>query len=1079
MKRLGIAAGLVCALCLRHGGSGAQGGSVLAVLEPVVLAESFDGDDLGQWASYPPAQDVGYEPSLSPTTAFDAPGGRALMRVVTPVVSGPITIGFIKEVGLVASQGADLAFAYRLEPRALAAELEVGLAGADGRRYTWRLLASAGAWTSAAGRFSQFRDGAGRGLVAGTRIEAVYVVAHIVHAAPDITSRLLLDDVRIAASRQVSFDVRQPASTRIEPWRDGVSSGVLRTGSTLSIEARAPVPLKRAIWSLAGRAGQSIARGALDDDNGSDDGKAAGNRWSDATAYRVRAEDPRGIWRLRLDGTTADGRRIETTVRLLVLPPLSARHPRLYFDPQAVGTIRGRRQHPRLTTLWTTLEKAARASRETGPIAHGGEVFTRLDAAYLLPSLPGYFDVLNRARSRITSNAAVGFVNRDREARAAARTALLEVSRWETWAPPWFEAHGQHTYYPAGQLASAVALAYDLLYADLSGDERRLVRRALLERSILPTWREYVLDNRVMADTSNWIAHTVGGAIIAAAAIVGDGSAEEDNELSLPLNGLLMKIEDHMAASFLADGSYGEGISYLEFDLETLGPMLWALERVFGQSYWESTHVVESLRYPLHTLADPIHESLDMGDTHPPAGHSIRAIVARSTDPVIRWYASRFEPRTIYDFLFFDDRVAPQPPAGGGSRLFREKGDAVFRAGWGPDGGLVLFRAGPTFNHNHADQGSFQFRALGETLITEAGWSDYYKDPYYDTFFTQAAGHNTLLVDGNPASQDIADTGQFAALNRHPRITDVILSPSYDAVGSELAPVYRGRLASYTRRLAYIKPDYLVVFDRVRTSGEPAGFTVRLHVPAKRGLTVAGSGVSATATYTGTNAALAVRPFSSTAMRLMAGEGHLPFPVLSARTPPDVPPQPAYLDLVTADRAADAWFMVVLLPRKTREAASAAAAGLELLSAPGWSGVSTIARGGARDVVAFSTSAASEESAVAGWRTDAAAWTARIAGPGVQRIGAQQVRGLRHGDRSLFESDRAVSVALDYGSAGLTGVIEADGPTHVRIHVRQAPVRTTRNGTVVAAAYDPAAGMLSLPVEAGANAIEVAGVTDR
>ena len=44
-----------------------------------------------------------------------------------------------------------------------------------------------------------------------------------------------------------------------------------------------------------------------------------------------------------------------------------------------------------------------------------------------------------------------------------------------------------------------------------------------------------------------------------------------------------MKIEDHMAASFLADGSYGEGISYLEFDLETLGPLLWALERGFGQ----------------------------------------------------------------------------------------------------------------------------------------------------------------------------------------------------------------------------------------------------------------------------------------------------------------------------------------------------------------------------------------------------------------------------------------------------------------------------------------------------------------
>ena len=132
-----------------------------------------------------------------------------------------------------------------------------------------------------------------------------------------------------------------------------------------------------------------------------------------------------------------------------------------------------------------------------------------------------------------------------------------------------------------------------------------------------------------------------------------------------------------------------------------------------------------------------------MGDTHPPGGHNIASVVARSTDPVIRWYGSRFERRTIFDFLFFDERVPPKPPSGPGSRIFNVKGDAVFRTGWDADAGLVLFRAGPTFNHNHSDQGSFQFRALGETMVTEAGWSDYYKDPYYDTFFTQAAGHNT------------------------------------------------------------------------------------------------------------------------------------------------------------------------------------------------------------------------------------------------------------------------------------------------------------------------------------------------
>src|SRR5215470_5976396 len=64
---------------------------------PYTLRENFQHDRLGQFASYPPAQDVGYEPSLTPTTDFDAPGGRALMRVVKPNRTGALRFGFIRQ----------------------------------------------------------------------------------------------------------------------------------------------------------------------------------------------------------------------------------------------------------------------------------------------------------------------------------------------------------------------------------------------------------------------------------------------------------------------------------------------------------------------------------------------------------------------------------------------------------------------------------------------------------------------------------------------------------------------------------------------------------------------------------------------------------------------------------------------------------------------------------------------------------------------------------------------------------------------------------------------------------------------
>ena len=160
--------------------------------------------------------------------------------------------------------------------------------------------------------------------------------------------------------------------------------------------------------------------------------------------------------------------------------------------------------------------------------------------------------------------------------------------------------------------------------------------------------------------------------------------------------------------------------------------------------------------------------SLDMGDTHPPAGHGIPALIYESKDPVMRWYYAQFDRPSLSKFIFYDDSVAPQPPKLPSSRIFRDKGNAVFRSGWDKDAIVFLYRAGPNFNHHHADQGSFLLNAFGESLISEAGWSDYYKDPYYATFFTQAIGHSTVLVDGNPESQSIADTPQFAALNNYP-----------------------------------------------------------------------------------------------------------------------------------------------------------------------------------------------------------------------------------------------------------------------------------------------------------------------
>ena len=155
---------------------------------------------------------------------------------------------------------------------------------------------TAAAWTRTATRLSAFRDARGRAPVDGTAIEAVYVVAEVARATPDITCRFLLDDVRLSAAREAMFDVRATGSQAVEPWRAQPSGVVYRPGGIISIEAVAPVAVKSVAWSLMGPAGQSIARGRLHDDGTSGDRKAGDGTWSQSSAYRVaRRRSTRGV----------------------------------------------------------------------------------------------------------------------------------------------------------------------------------------------------------------------------------------------------------------------------------------------------------------------------------------------------------------------------------------------------------------------------------------------------------------------------------------------------------------------------------------------------------------------------------------------------------------------------------------------------------------------------------------------------------------------------------------------------------------------------------------------------------------
>lgn len=1070
---------LLCLLatCILTENGRAQTGSARSKLtQRYTMHEDFQGDSLGQWASYPPAQDVGYEPSLAPTSKYDAPGGRSLMRVVKPNITGPLRFGFIKKIQVVVNNEAGIRFSYRINTSRASALIEIGLAGTNGILYTSTAVAQVDRWAQVESKLSTLRDSKGNAPPAGLRVEAVYLIARLNEADPDTTYRFIIDDVFLSAERESQFLVTTPATEAIDPWPVKISERGYRAGDKIAFETTAPATLSLVNCTLKKSDGSIAATQRLYDDGTHGDRRRGDGIWSNSNLYSINASDPPGLWKAELDGSTSRGESLSTVVRLLVHQPAApsvAGHPRLFFAPADRSKLIERSRDPKLASLWAHIQTTAKNTRATGELAHGGAVFELLDSEYLLPSLLAYFDVLNRARARIAHNAFEAYLTDNAEARAATKSAMLAVANWKRWQPPWFNAQGQHTYYPAGLLAADVALGYDLLYDHLTESERAQIRTALIEKSIIPTYKEYVVDNRVMANTSNWIAHTVGGALIAAAAIAGDvdASKSSSDKFEIYLHGLLLKLEDHMAASYLSDGSYGEGISYHEFDMETLGPALNALRRTFGIDYWKQTHVLDSTRYPLYTLSQPTSNSLDMGDTHAPAGHGIPAQVYESKDPVVRWYFSQFDRPSLSKFIFYDDSVAPLPPRLPTSRIFEEKGNAVFRSSWDKDAIIFLYRAGPNFNHHHADQGSFLLNVFGENLVTEAGWSDYYKDPYYATFFTQAVGHNTILVDRNPESQSIADTQQFKALNRYPRISDSITSEFYDGLSSDLASVYQDRLSSYQRRIVFVKPYYFVVFDDLKANGKSAQFDFLLHLPNRDKLKVEGL----TATYRGEKSSLAVRSFAPDGARLTVENGRIPYHVLAARTPAETPAQPAYLAFKTVKPMSETQFLTALVPARHENAAQSLTREMTEITGENLQGI-RVDRGNEMDLVIFRSGSGIQTIRQGDWSTDAATLAITQSGKSLKIFAVHNGRSLRRGNQILFSSELPASAAMNFKADDVDVVCSSPSATRITLYVGRRPVRITLGGKDVsgnAFSFNGSDGTISLEMPRGQHDLKI------
>ncbi len=378
---------------------------------------------------------------------------------------------------------------------------------------------------------------------------------------------------------------------------------------------------------------------------------------------------------------------------------------------------------------------------------------------------------------------------------------------------------------------TGIAQLYDWLYFYLDEDLKkqvvsRLKKEAKIIRNTAASTR--ALSNHLLIETS-------------AIGIVGLILSEDDPDRDVFLNQANQWTE-YIIKNAPLDGSWGEGVQYWQYGL---GYFLRFLEGAQTSGYHdyfpEYDWLKKTGRFPIHfSVPDNLTRVINFGDCgtdryiptnllYLPASKYKDGVVQ---DFALKIQATESHKLSWFDFLTFDAAIKPVDYRSVEKEFhhFDDHGFVTMRSSWEKDAALVGFRCGPAPGHanqakperlanrgygpghQHPDINSFVIYANGTWLAIDPGY----------IMLKETRNHNTILVNGHGqagAGGKWLDYLTFQNRDPAPKITFTESTPIYDYVIGNAGNIYvdEAGLEYFERQLMFIKPDIIIIADRLKT----------------------------------------------------------------------------------------------------------------------------------------------------------------------------------------------------------------------------------------------------------------------
>lgn len=471
--------------------------------------------------------------------------------------------------------------------------------------------------------------------------------------------------------------------------------------------------------------------------------------------------------------------------------------------------------------------------------------------------------VQNEVGIGIAEAALVYKITGDKKYLDAARKYMDAAVSYDVWG---YSYNKPNVDLAAGHLLYGMGWGYDLLYNDLSNDEREKYRVKLIKQARLLYDFFKPKAGKTYAYSQNHTFIPIAGLAVTAYALMGETDEAKD------WAAVSRAIFDRVLATYTQDGYFYESMEYWIFSTPWLVHYMDAHMHVTGENLYETTPGFRlAHKYVAHSTLPGGEFNFDYGDIY--AGPVTRSrkgddyareringnfrtnynilynLASRYGDVeaqgVADWLKSKGQVNAeeLWTFVWYNPSlkavsIHDQPTA----HYFRDHEVVFWRDSWKDDATAFSFKAGPpeghataenvrrfpdwrlSSGHAHPDAASFIIWSNGKYLTGDSGYAG----------IPLTEHHNTLVFDGRGQAKEGKGHDVFAGVSydrlNQIRLSDVKLGAKRVSITADLTSAYEPEIGvrKFVRTFEFTAPNSFSVADSVETE-RPQTITSFLH----------------------------------------------------------------------------------------------------------------------------------------------------------------------------------------------------------------------------------------------------------